>query len=170
MLFVHWILSVKFSRRLETAERVTDEIALDQSDLADSLVRVGALGASSARDHTTVSQRSSLLAPCPPLRLSRHESWAGPAIVHKGLRHWDSSGAVILDSGLSSCQLPNHQHLQTLLTLFLLTKWQAPCQWYGPFYWHKAWKSLYLYMTFTLYSLSHLYVKSSPRQNAKKDG
>ena len=59
---------------LEAAERVTDEIALDQSDLADSLVRVGALGADSARDHTTVSQRSSLLASCPPLRLSHHES------------------------------------------------------------------------------------------------
>ena len=61
---------------LEAAERVTDEIALDQSDLADSHVRVGALGAASAHDHdhTTVSQRSSLLSPCPPLRLSRHES------------------------------------------------------------------------------------------------
>ena len=59
---------------LEAAERVTDEIALDQSDLADSHVRVGALGAASAHDHTSVSQRSSLLAPCPPLRLSRHES------------------------------------------------------------------------------------------------
>ena len=59
---------------LKAAERVTNEIALDQSDLADLLVRVGALGAGSARDHTTVSQRTSLLAPCPPLRLSRHES------------------------------------------------------------------------------------------------
>ena len=98
MLFVHWILSVKFFRMLEAAERVTDEIALDQSDLADSLVWVGALGAGSARDHTTVSQRSSLLAPCPPLRLSHHESWAGHATAHKGLRHWDSSGAVILES------------------------------------------------------------------------
>ena len=39
---------------LKAAERVTDEIALDQSDLADLLVRVGALGAGSARDHTTV--------------------------------------------------------------------------------------------------------------------
>lgn len=120
MLFVHWILSVQFFRMLKAAERVTDEIALDQCDLADLLVRVGALGAGSARDHTTVSQRSSLLAPCSPLRLSRHESWAGPATVHKGLRHWDSSGAVILDSGLSSCQLPNHQHLQTLLTFMVL--------------------------------------------------
>ena len=45
-------------------------------DLADSHVRVGALGAASAHDHdhTTVSQRSSLLSPCPPLRLYRHES------------------------------------------------------------------------------------------------
>ena len=46
---------------LKAAERVTDEIALDQSDLADSLVRVGALGAGSARDHTTVSSLPALL-------------------------------------------------------------------------------------------------------------
>ena len=106
MLFLHWILSVNFFRMLEAAERVTDEIALDQS--ADSHVRVGALGAASAHDHTTVSQRSSLLSPCPPLRLSRHESWAEPKHPPQYTKDWDTKTpqvpwSLTPDSAAVSC-------------------------------------------------------------------